>query len=427
MRRLGRRWLFDVLAVTAAAALLLAWRLWADGGPRRVLEVASIAPPTAATTDATLRNEALELYAVGEFPLACDRFSRAADADPTSLGGRQDVARCFEGWGWQALRSGRPDEARTLFRRGLDATPEDPALLKALGIAAIHDGHSQDALGPLEQAATGDADPEVRLLLARIYDQRDEPERALHHLRELLVRKPGHEAARRLFDKVEREHHVEAGFRRHVTEHFIVKYRGPRDGEASPELLQTLETAYARVGAQLGWRPPEPVTVVVYEDRQFRNVARVHGWVTGLFDGKIRLPLGGALPPASVLDRLVVHEYAHAAIHDLSRGRAPRWLHEGLAQVLEGAIADPLLRVPGRLTLTGLEALVTDPDPLRARAGYDIALWVVQDLVNRGGIPALRQLLERLGGGDGLAAAVARVYGVRLAELESQWRSFLGG
>jgi hypothetical protein len=169
------------------------------------------------------------------------------------------------------------------------------------------------------------------------------------------------------------------------------------------------------------------VTVVLYEDVQFRRVTRVHGWVTGVFDGKIRLPIEPTAPPPDVLERLVMHEYAHAAVHELSRGRAPRWLHEGLAQLLEGATADPMLRVPGGLTLVGLEALITDPDPVRARVGYDVALWVVQDLVDRGGLARLRRVLERLGAGDTLAASMTRVYGVRLSELESQWRNLLGG
>jgi hypothetical protein len=123
---------------------------------------------------------------------------------------------------------------------------------------------------------------------------------------------------------------------------------------------------------------------------------------------------------------LVVHEYTHAAIHDLSRGRAPRWLHEGLAQVLEGATSDPMLQIPGGLTLAGVEALAGEPDPLRARAGYDIALWIVRDLLDRGGIESLRELLARLGAGEAIAEAVPRIYGLRLTELESHWRRVLG-
>jgi len=184
---------------------------------------------------------------------------------------------------------------------------------------------------------------------------------------------------------------------------------------------------WARVGKALGYRPSERLTVVLYEHQQFQDVTRVHGWATGLFDGKIRLPVGPALPPARELERLIVHEYAHAAIHHLSRGRAPRWLHEGLAQALEGAAADPMLRVPGSLTLAGVEALVADPDPLRARAGYDIALWIVRDLLDRGGMEAMRELLARLGAGEAIAEATLAVYGLRLAEIESQWRRLLGG
>src|SRR5439155_328993 len=198
----------------------------------------------AARDSRALTEEAIRLYASGQFPRACERFSRAADDDPASTALRTDVGSCFEGWGWHALREGRPDEARRT-------------------------------------------------------------------------------------------------------------------------ILGLLEVAAERVGRALHWEPREPLTVVLYEHRQFRDVTRVHGWATGLFDGRIRLPLGQTLPPAAQLERLIVHEYAHAAVHHLSRGRAPRWLHEGLAQALEGAAVDPMLRVPGSVTLAGIEALVADPDPLR--------------------------------------------------------------
>jgi len=125
--------------------------------------------------------------------------------------------------------------------------------------------------------------------------------------------------------------------------------------------------------------------------------------------------------------RILVHEYAHATVHDLTRGRAPRWLHEGLAQALEGTTPDPLLRVPGRPTLAGLEELIADPDAARARTGYDVALWVVHDLLDRGGMPAMRELMLRLGRGETIAAAVPAVYGLPLAQLEDQWRRVLGG
>ncbi|MGH7389508.1 MAG: tetratricopeptide repeat protein [Candidatus Rokuibacteriota bacterium] len=422
MRGLERALAIAVVPAALAVAFLLGWHHRAPSP-----DAGDAFPPltTVAVDTAALHAEALEHYAAGRFAPACEGFRRAAHRDPDRGTGR-DVARCFEGWGWHVLRAGRAAEAARLFQQGLSAVPDDPALLGALGIASIHDGRADDALASLERAAGADGDPEVRMLLARLYDQRDEAERAVRHLEAVLERQPEHGAARRLLDKVERERAVEAGFARHATAHFVVKHRGTADDPAVRAVVRSLEAARERVGRLLRYHPAEPLTVVLYEERQFRSVARVHGWVTGLFDGKIRLPLAGGLPPAAALDRLVAHEYAHAVIHALSRGRAPRWLHEGWAQALEGATIDPLLRVPGRLTLVGLEALVTDPDPVRARAGYDIALWVVQDLDQREGRHGLRALVERLGAGDSLTVAMAAVYGLRLAELEAQWAAFLG-
>jgi hypothetical protein len=384
-------------------------------------------PVTPAANVTALTDEAIRLYAAGQFPRACDRFGRAWEDDPASVARREDVGRCFEGWGWDTLRQGRPEEAMLLFRQGLRQSPDTPGLLRGLGLAAVHAGRADEALAPLEAAARADADAEVRVLLAHLYDRRDDAGRALEHLRAVLGASPGHATARRLLDKIERESRAEAGFRREVTPDFVVKWRAGGPIEARRPLLAGLAAARERVVARLGEAPRQRVTVILYDAAQFQDVARVHGWVTGLFDGKIRLPAAGALPPRRELERILAHEYAHAAIHDLSRGRAPRWLHEGLAQALEGAAPDPLLRVPGRPTLAGLEALLGDPDPARARAGYDIALWVVQDLLDRGGAPAMRALIGGLGRGETIETAVPAVYGLPLAELEHQWRRVLGG
>jgi hypothetical protein len=291
----------------------------------------------------------------------------------------------------------------------------------------VHAGRPDDAFAPLERAARAEYDPEVRLLLAHLHDRRDNPAQAVVNLRAVLEREPTNEAARRMLDKVEREWRAEAGFRREVTPRFVVKYRDTLDAEARRQIVAQLESAAARVDRALAYAPHQRTTVVLYEHHEFRDVTRVHAWATGLFDGKIRLPVGRIRPSNQELERLVAHEYAHAVIHDLTRGRAPRWLHEGLAQVLEGAAADPILRAPAGLTLSGVEALATDSDPVRARAGYDIALWIVRDLLDRGGIEPLRELLARLGAGEPMAEAMPRVYGLRLTELESQWRRVLGG
>src|SRR5690348_7392567 len=79
-------------------------------------------PVTPAARLSELTDEAVRLYAAGQFPRACERFTRAVDDEP-STARREDVARCFERWGWDTLRQGRPDEAMLLFRQGLHQRP----------------------------------------------------------------------------------------------------------------------------------------------------------------------------------------------------------------------------------------------------------------------------------------------------------------
>ena len=389
--------------------------------------VTSSTPPLTAVSAQVLRDEALSLYAAGDFAPACDRFSRAAAAEPGSPARLADVASCFETWAWRALRERRPDEAQTLFAQALRERPGAPTLLRGMGIAAIHAGRPDQAISALEKAVALGDEADTRLLLASLYDQQNDSAGAIRHLRALVAREPQHPRARALLGKLERERVAEAGFRVESTAHFVVKWRGEAGSEPPRAVLQLLEVAHARLGAQLDYRPAQRLSVVLYGDRQFHDVTRAQGWVNGLFDGKIRLPLETTILGGPSLERLIVHEYAHAAIHDLSRGRAPRWLHEGLAQLLEGAPADSALRVRGTVTLAALETLLADPDPARARAGYDLALWIVHDLAGRGGMASLRALLDRIATGEPTSVALARVYGSRLVELESQWRYLLNG
>jgi tetratricopeptide (TPR) repeat protein len=415
-----RRLLAPLIAGVAVLGVAFSWTV---GQPPTSDDVI---PVTRADDATALTDDAIRLYAAGQLARACDRFSEAAGERPESLARRQDVGRCFETWGWRTLAQGRPEEAALLFGQGLVAMPDDPALLKGAGVAAVHAGRTDEALGSLEASARLRGDPQVRMLLARLYDHRDETTRAVAHLEALLAVDSADLEARRLLDKLERERRTEADFVSDAAGAFVLRYRRGLDGNRRLAVMGALETARGRVVTRLGDPGPEPVTVVLYDRGQFSDVTRSHAWVDGLFDGRIRLAVAPTLPRRAQLERILTHEYAHAVIHRRARGRAPRWLHEGLAQAFEGRVADAAL-ASSSLTLGGLETLVTEADPRRARAGYELALYVVGDLLDRGGMESMRALLARLAAGETIEDAAPRVYGWRLTELESQWRRQLGG
>jgi len=374
-----------------------------------------------------LTEEGIRFYSAGQYPDACQRFADAMERERENSILRQNVARCFEGWGWQSLRAGKAEEARLLFDQGLQQEPESSPLLTGFALAAIHAGRPNEALEPLERAVNASPDPEATLLLARLYDQRDRSDRAIAHLRRLLERDPSHPEATRLLDKLERERRAEAGYRKDETAHFVVKDREPGERELRRVVLGILDEIRAAVGREFNFLPSEKITVILYPDERFQEVTGTHHWVSGIFDGKIRLPVGAFRGRTRALERLLTHEYTHAVVHVLSRGRAPRWLQEGLAQHAERIPDDPDLHLSGGMTLAGLEALLRDGDLAKARMGYQVSLWVVRDLLQRGGMERMRELLARLGKGESAADAVPRVYGLPLAELEAQWHRILGG
>ena len=336
----------------------------------------------------SLTDEGIRLYGSGQFPRACDRFSRAWDDEPASAARREDVARCFEGMGLGRLRQGRPDEAMLLFRQGLRQSPghAGPAARARAGRrprrprrrgAGAAGGRRPDPM----------TIPRFDVLLAHLYDRRDDAARALEHLRPSLDRRsrprrrppPGGQGGAR-------------GARRGLLPaarsppHFLVKWRAGLRPRLRRALLTGLtERARAR-------RRPARRGTRRARDRHPLRGRPVPGGRSASMAGSPASSTARSgcrpaprCPPQRELERILVHEYAHAAIHDLARGRAPRWLHEGLAQALEGARRSHAAGAGPPHADSAWRSSSAIADPGRARTGYEVALWVVHDLLDRGG------------------------------------------
>ena len=252
-------------------------------------------------------------------------------------------------------------------------------------------------------------------MLAHLHDRRDNPAQAVVNLKSVLEHEPTNEPARRLLDKVEREWRAEAGFRREITPRFVVKYRDdPRRGRlAVSSSRSSRRRPRASVGCSRTPRNSGRRSCCTSIASSATSRASTHGR-PGSSTGRSASRSAASSPPAHELERLVVHEYAHAAIHDLARGRAPRWLHEGLAQVLEGATSDPILRAPAGLTLAGVEALAGDSDPApRARRLRHRALDRPRSPRPRRDRPACASSWPGSARGETMAEAMPRVYGLR--------------
>jgi hypothetical protein len=215
-------------------------------------------------------------------------------------------------------------------------------------------------------------------------------------------------------------------------EHFTVF----ADADVSQELLrlagEDLEAAYAEQAPLLGGQIAAPQLVVLYSGRSYFSLASVPDWVSGLYDGKIRVSVEAeAVAPGSSRS-VLAHELAHALIRSGSRDHAPAWFHEGLAQWCEGRRI--LVRdVPAAIgrhpapSFAALDAGFGGQPRAAVRSTYAQALSMVEYLVAVRGLGAVTCILARLSEGAGaFDAALREETGLSEKAMFEGWRRWAG-
>jgi tetratricopeptide (TPR) repeat protein len=310
------------------------------------------------------------------------------------------------------------DEAIARFREAQSDEPRSERA--ALGLAASHFALGQDvyARAILDQGLRDHPDhPDMLVLLGDVYysqERLDEARAAWDRARAL---RPGRAVDSRL-DKLRREEAVDGAYRRTDAAHFTLKYDGERTGpDLGSQILDYLEAQYTDLVVRFDYLPPQPIVVVAYPQKQFHEATLAEANVAGLFDGKIRVPIGGLQQIRAEARRVLLHELAHAFIAGKSGRTAPRWLHEGLAQHIEG------VRTPSSTA----SALAREYRDRGGRGGwgedfsYPSALSFVEFLIEREGFHRLLDVLEGMGRGLDEERAVQEATRYSLKELRDLW------
>jgi hypothetical protein len=164
--------------------------------------------------------------------------------------------------------------------------------------------------------------------------------------------------------------------------------------------------------------------VILYTEQQFRDITRAPAWSSGLYDGRIRIPVAGAARTPSLFDVVLAHELTHAMIASIAPKGVPTWLHEGLAQHFSGADPEAARQ---RLAKTGtfiafedLEQSFAGFSGVDAVTAYDESLVAVHGLAQR---PNLNwgQLLYALSESDTPSKAL-RTFGISYVDLDAEFK-----
>jgi tetratricopeptide (TPR) repeat protein len=223
-------------------------------------------------------------------------------------------------------------------------------------------------------------------------------------------------------DEWRREQTLQSSFIETRTDHFRALFGSAADAALARKIVERLEASYSRIGSTLGVYPSRTITVMLYTREQFDAITRLADWSAAAYDGRIRVPISGALEEPDELDRVLSHEFAHALIAMVGGRTVPAWVNEGLATALEPVRPNQAASRPAStkalLAPSKLQRGFTALSRRQAELAYASASQAVGRLIELRGIAALVLVLDDLSRGVPFPAAFHKRMGMRYEDFD---------
>ena len=333
-----------------------------------------------------------------------------------------DVVKLAEA-GRKAVDERRYADALTAFTAAGKLAPQNASIAFGIGLSAYLLGQNADAEKYLQRALT--LDPRLKdasLLLGEMLYRSGKITGAIATYQAALKHAPDDALLNQKVSQWTAEERAESRFAETRGAHFRVLFEGPVDQALARRAVEILEASYQRVGDTLRFYPAQSIDVVLYTTQQFRDITRGPAWASGVYDGRIRLPVRGAQNQMDDLERVLTHEYVHALIAGVARTGVPAWVNEGLAVVLEPdglTIAERIVAsAPNRPRLGELHDSFGGLPDARARIAYAVSAVAARAMLDARGPSAVVMLLRDLGSGTAFDAAFHQRIGVRYQEFQ---------
>ena len=330
---------------------------------------------------------------------------------------------------WDALEKGDASKAAAIFRDALDRSPSDPYLLYGSAHASLALGRTEAAISSLKRAIQ--YQPKflhAMILLARVAYQTADLDLAVRSLEMAAVLAPRDKEIAAQLAKWKKESALHQSFDTRPGVRFNVLFEGPAQKAIGDRVSVVLDNAYWSIGKTLNVYPSTALEVILYSNKQFQDITRAPAWAGGGYDGRIRVPVGGALQSPRALDRVVVHEYVHAVVRNAGGQNVPAWINEGLAAYFEPGdktwVRQVLKQADGRIELADLEGGFGEFDGNTALVAYAES-YLAAELLCEKLNPHIGPFLQLLGNGHTVDQALSR-HGVQPDAFYTEWRRRVG-
>jgi tetratricopeptide (TPR) repeat protein len=328
---------------------------------------------------------------------------------------------------------GNIDQARRYFDSALRFQPENSTVLMYYAALLVRMGNASQAVTYAQRAVSAaPRSPDAYTVLGYAQQASDHTKEAVASWKHSLELRPD-PAVQQYLDKAQREQNVETDFAQRESSHFVLHYEGKQTSEAfRGQILAALESDYDDLVRDLGTPPRDNILVTLYTEQAFFDVTRAPSWSGALNDGKLRIPISGLSSLTSELARVLKHELAHSFINQLSAGRCPMWLHEGVAQFLEpkslssdGRQLAQLFKTQRNIPLNVLEGSFMRFSGGEAYVAYAESLAAVSYINDSYGMGDIQRILRLLSQGSSTEAALRATVHSDYGQLESELAKYL--
>ena len=325
----------------------------------------------------------------------------------------KQIATAFYVAGKQDYLVGKFSEARSDFETALSNDPENPNILNFYAALLIRTGNGREAISYAERAVSAAHDsPDTLAILGYAQFAGDRPKDAIQSWKRSLALRPD-ASVKQAMARAEREVSAESSYSERETGHFVLRYEGTQSSAAfRDQVLSTLESDYSELSRQFGSEPRSSIPVILYTNQAFFDVTQEPSWVGALNDGKLRIPLRGLDSVTPELARVLIHELTHSFVDQISMGRCPQWLNEGIAQMMEprslvrGPQLAELFKQQQEIPLNSLEGGFSSLPAPAAEVAYDESLAAADYIRDHYGMSDVLRILEKLGHGESTEAAL---------------------
>lgn len=383
-----------------------------------------------------LNDSTAELMGRGDYEKAVEELRKAFSLFPYNESIRRNLAVAYASLGRQQLDRKQFDAAADNFDDARKLLPDRREYGILRGIALYKGKRYDEAAIELEQARkTGEDNVSLFLYLGLVYYDSGNLAGAVELWDKALALDPENKFIRDMAAKARRESAVEANMDREFSSMFVISYDEGTKSDLAEAVLDTLETAYNRVGSDFSYYPVARIPVILYTRKDYRSVAAVPEWSGGSYDGKVRLPIGGATEVTPVLRGVLFHEYTHVVVVEITKENCPTWLNEGLAEYegrkeysLPTSELEKAAKSDGFIPFANLGKSLSSLNPREAALAYQQSYSLVSFMISAYGLYQVREILVNLGQGMRFETAIAKAfadYGLTFDGILDEWRSHL--